>query len=212
MATMIKNESFQKHAIEYDQWYDQYPAVFESELEAIRKMLSNAPKNGLEVGIGTDKFSKALGIKEWIDPSFAIRTNGEKPVAYKEDKIPFQDFYFDFVFMATCISYFFDLKKVFTEANRVLKSDGSLIIGFIENESIVGDFHEEYRNKSSFYKFATFYKTSEIIAEIKEAGFHDFHFFQTFFNGLDENNEKEQSKKYSCYGSCVVIKAKKASF
>jgi SAM-dependent methyltransferase len=216
MATMIKNESFQKHAIEYEEWYDKNPTVFESELTAIRRMLSNSPSKGLEVGLGSNKFSKALGIKDGIDPLFAKRSNENNNGLHEKngsgEKIPFEDFYFDFVLMATCISYFYDLKKAFTEANRVLKRDGALIIGFIEKESIVGNFHKENRNKNSFYKFAAFYKTSEIIAQIKEAGFHDFDFFQTFFNGLDENNEKEQTKKYSCYGSCVVIKAKKASF
>ena len=74
---MLQTEIFNKNVEVYEAWYDNYPEVFQSEIVAIREQLFKLPENiyGIEVGLGTGRFSKALGIKEGIEPS---EKNGNK--------------------------------------------------------------------------------------------------------------------------------------
>jgi ubiquinone/menaquinone biosynthesis C-methylase UbiE len=206
-------EPFEKHYLEYDAWFDAYPAVFQSEVEALREMLPVGESHGIEVGLGSGRFSVALGIKEGIEPSFELRN-----MAYKRgievmdavaEKLPFRDLHFDFVLMPGSISYFYALPNAFEEANRVLKIGGSIIIGFIEKESPIGKFYSAKKDKSTFYKNANLYSMEHVVKELKKAGFHDFEFKQTLFKELDEITEFEASKPGYGEGSFSIIKALK---
>jgi SAM-dependent methyltransferase len=212
-TSAVKNVAYETHALEYIQWYDKYPEVLENELEAIKGMTSEELNNGLEIRTGLNRLSDTFGIKESIDPSFALieesELNENLGIKKLSKKIPYQDLQFDIVLMTTCISYFFDLNTLFNEVYRILKSDGKLIIGFIEKESLIGQLLKDNQNEQDFYEFATHHSTSKIIAKIKESGFHDFEFFQTFFNVLDESNALETGRFNSSHGSFVVVKVKK---
>src|ERR1035437_9509865 len=194
----LKIHPFETHSTEYDEWFDNYPSVFDSEVEALRDMLPPGESHGIEIGLGTGRFSIALGIKEGIEPAFAMRNiariRGIEVMDAVAEDLPYKDLHFDFMLMASCVSYFYDVQSAFQEANRVLKRGGSLIIGFIEKESLIGKFYEEKRQKSTFYKQATFYSVSKIISELKSAGFNKLEFSQTLFQNLDEIKELELAK------------------
>lgn len=214
MTTLTKKiEVFENHTLEYDNWFNKHQNVFRSEVEAIRDMLPLGNSHGIEVGLGTGRFSVALGIKEGVEPSFSMRRmavkRGIEVMDAVAEKLPYKDMHFDFVLMASCISYFYDMKRAFREAQRVLKKDGSFIIGFIEKNSIIGKYYEEKRQKNPFYKLATFYTTSRIISELEAAGFHNFEFSQTLFNELDKITEFQAAKPGYSEGSFVVVKAYK---
>jgi SAM-dependent methyltransferase len=210
---IAKIKPFETHAEEYDAWYDLHPYVFESEVEAIRNMLPYGESRGIEVGLGTGRFSTALGLKEGVEPSFAMRRialgRGVEVMDAVAEKLPYKDMNFDFVLMASCVSYFYNMQDAFLEANRVLKRGGVLIIGFIKKDSIIGRSYEEKRQKSIFYKDATFYSSDKIETELKNAGFKHLEFSQTLFEGLEDINEFEPSKPGFDEGSFVVIKAVK---
>jgi len=59
---------FDKYYKKYDLWYERNRFAYLSELEAIKKVLPKKGK-GLEIGVGTARFAKPLGIKYGIDPS-----------------------------------------------------------------------------------------------------------------------------------------------
>jgi len=59
---------FDKFYKKYDAWYERNKFAYLSELEAIKKVLPKKGK-GLEIGVGTARFAKPLGIKYGIDPS-----------------------------------------------------------------------------------------------------------------------------------------------
>ena len=61
------NLIFETRAVEYDNGFEKHPALFEKELKLIRKVI---PPNGLgiEIGMGTGRFSKALNIKIGVEP------------------------------------------------------------------------------------------------------------------------------------------------
>ncbi|HTL82509.1 MAG TPA: class I SAM-dependent methyltransferase [Bacteroidia bacterium] len=208
---MIKTEIFEKHVVEYDKWFDKYSAVFQSEVEALRQMLPSGESHGIEVGLGTGRFAKALGIKEGIEPSEALRElaaeRGIEVMDAVAEELPYKDLRFDFVLMASCINYLEDPERAFREAFRVLKHDGVLIVGSIEKDSIIGSSYESKRGKSIFYRQAVFYSTDKLVERLREAGFKKFEYLQTLFNPLDRITSPEAAKQGYGEGSYVVIKA-----
>lgn len=208
-------EIFEKNAEDYDSWYEKYPLVFKSEVEAIKEMLPSGNIRGIEVGLGTGRFCKAMGIKEGIEPSFSMRR-----IAYKRgievidavaEKLPYKDLQFDFVLMVNCISYFHQLQPAFKESHRVLKKGGFFIVSFIEKNSIIGKSYEARRQISTFYKQATFYTVEKVTQELKNAGFRAFEYNQTLFQNLDEIKIFEPAEKGFDKGSFITIKAIKAT-
>jgi len=57
---------FEKHAKEYDAWFDENKLVYLSELEAVKSMLPEGG-TGIEIGVGTGRFASQLGIKQPIN-------------------------------------------------------------------------------------------------------------------------------------------------
>ena len=164
---MIKTLPFNEHVAEYEEWFGKYPFVFQSEVEAIRDLLPTGNNiHGIEVALGTGRFAKELGIKEGIEPSPNMRAlalkKGIDVLSAEAEHLPYKDMRFDFVLMVFCISYFDDLPAAFREARRVLKKGGSLIVGFVDKDSIIGKMYEQRKPDSVFYKQANFYSIKRI--------------------------------------------------
>lgn len=206
---MAEFEPFETYAKKYDEWFDKNSFVYESELQAVKELLPIS-KNGIEVGLGSGRFADPLGIKLGVDPSKEMgkiaAKRGIKVIKGVAESLPFQDSQFDFVLMVTTICFLDDIEKTFKEANRVLKSGGCLIIGFIDAESSIGKFYEEHKNESQLYKQARFYSVKEVISHMQNAQFKDFSLRQTLFKPLDEIKNIEAVKKGHGEGSFIVVK------
>lgn len=209
---MIRSLPFDEHVAEYEQWFEQHPFVFQSEAEAIRDLLPAGDKiYGIEVGLGTGRFAKELGIKEGIEPSPNMRARALKRgidvLAGEAEHLPYKDMRFDFVLMVSCISYFDDVAAAFRESWRVLKNGGALIVGFIDKDSLIGKNYEQRKPGSIFYRQANFYSTKKISAELTKQRFKNLQFSQTLFHALDDIKEFEPAKPGHDKGSFVLIKA-----
>lgn len=209
---MIRSLPFNDHVAEYEAWYEKYPFVFQSEVEAIRDLLpAGEALYGMEVALGTGRFARELGIKEGIEPSPNMRAlalkRGIEALSGEAESLPYKDMKFDFVLMAFCISYFDDLPAAFREARRVLKNGGSLIVGFIDKDSLIGKYYASRKSHSVFYRQANFYSPKRITAELKDLGFKDLQYSQTLFHELDEIREFEPARPGFGEGSFVLIKA-----
>lgn len=209
---MIKTLPFNEHVAEYEEWFGKYPFVFQSEVEAIRDLLPKENNiHGIEVALGTGRFAKELGIKEGIEPSPNMRAlalkKGIDVLSAEAENLPYKDMRFDFVLMVFCISYFDDLPAAFKEARRVLKKGGSLIVGFVDKDSIIGKMYEQRKPESVFYKHANFYSIKRITDELKGLGFKKLQFSQTLFHELDSITEFEPAKPGYGEGSFILIKA-----
>jgi len=145
---MPKIKPFQTHAQKYDEWYDKNPLIYQSELEAVKELLPKGGR-GLEVGVGSGRFAGPLKIKLGLDPSPVMgeiaRKRGVKFVQGVAESLPFPDQEFDYILMVTTICFLDDLEKALREAYRVLKPNGSIIIGFIDAESPLGHFYQEHK-------------------------------------------------------------------
>ncbi len=204
---------FELYTDEYEKWFEENKTVFQSELLAIKELLP-AGKNGIEIGIGSGIFASELGIDHGIDPaekmlSLARKRNLNVVKAYAED-LPFPDESFDFAAFITSICFIKYPDKAFSEAYRILKPEGAIIVAFIDKESKLGQILLKQKDDSKFYSIATFYTVPKVIEMIEANGFKVSEIVQT----LTEINSAETEAPLKGYGkgSFVVIKAKKHLF
>jgi len=204
---MAKTEPFDTYSDAYDDWFERHATEYALEVEAIRDLLPAG--QGLEVGVGTGKFARPLGIQHGLDPSEAMirkaRKVGVEVVEGVAEELPYRDSSFDYALMVTTICFVDDLKKSFEEACRVLKPGGSLVIGFIDKESTLGQQYLLKRDKSRFYAVAEFYSTREVLELLRKTGFGKLQIRQTL---LANEGGKNILEGYG-QGSFVAIKAVK---
>ncbi|MCP4146993.1 MAG: class I SAM-dependent methyltransferase, partial [bacterium] len=138
---MPKTETFDKYFEEYDGWFEKNHDIYQAELEAVKSLIPPG-KKGLEIGVGTAKFAKPLGIEIGVEPSkkMAAKAREAGIMVYEAvaEELPLPNNTFDFVLMVTTICFFENTAKAFREAHRVLKKDGFIAIGFIDSESQLG--------------------------------------------------------------------------
>lgn len=175
---------FEQHAAEYDAWFDAHGAVYQAELAALRRCIP-AAVSGLEVGVGTGRFAIPLGIRFGIDPSHRMlqiaRRHGLRVCQAVGEQLPFRHGQFDVVLLVTVICFVDYVPTLLRELRRVLKSDGHLIIGFINRNSELGRLYESRKETSAFYRDARFYSVEEVAGRVKEAGFRSLRFCETVF-------------------------------
>jgi len=211
---MARIEPFEKHPLQYEQWFDRHKFVYESELQAIRKLLPQHG-NGLEIGIGSGRFAAPLGIKLGLEPSSKMmgiaQARGIEVIGGVGESLPFRDAQFDFATMVTTICFLDDVEVAFKEAYRILKPGGCLIIGFIDKDSSIGQLYQQHKNENVFYRVATFYSVDEVVSHLKIAGFKVFNFAQTIFHSLAEIKGIEPVREGCGEGSFVVVRAVKTN-
>ena len=203
---------FENHFEEYEAWFDQNRSVYHSELEAVRWHLPSAGR-GLEIGVGSGLFAVPLGVLDGVEPSPTMRAmaikRGINTVDGVAEMLPFADSVFDFALMVTAICFFDDVPQAIAEANRVLKPEGSLIVGFIVKTSPIGLLYEKYKQDNVFYRDATLYSVREVTRMISKAGFEDLRYTQTIFKKIDLIKEQEKVKDGFGDGSFVVVSGRK---
>lgn len=209
---MLQIDPFVKHVEEYDRWYDQHTAVYESELLAIKQQMLKLPQNihGIEVGLGTGRFSAELGIKEGIEPvqdmAELAAKRGVEIMKGTAERLPYRDLHFDFVLFVT-ICHLDNVITAFKETCRVLKKGGAIIVGFLDKDQAIPQSYEAKRADSHFYKHATFYSVRRVSDMLKKAGFKDPEYIQTLFGNLNEITELQAPEEGFGKGSFVVVKA-----
>ena len=205
-------EPFDENCAEYDQWFDENRFIYLSELEALRHFV-RVGERGVEIGVGTGRFAAPLGIGVGIDPSWRMgevaRERGISFVGGVAESLPFRGEEFDFVLMMVTICFVDDVKRAFDEVYRVLKVNGSLIIGFIDKYSFLGRTYLHKKEKSKFYRYARFYSVDEVMAGLRYAGFHNFKMIQTIFGGLEDITAVQSFGDGHGEGSFVVLQALK---
>ena len=209
---MAKIEPFEKHAIEYENWFTEHRFAYESELEAVKQQVPENG-NGIEIGVGSGRFAAPLGIKFGVEPSAKMgqiaQQKGINVVRGVAEAAPFGNSIFDFALMVATICFIDDLEASFREASRILKPGGSLIIGFINRDTPVGRSYEERKRHNLFYQMAIFYSVEELVPLLKKVSFKDFRFNQTIFKDLSKIDKVEPVKPGYSEGSFVVIRARK---
>lgn len=161
---------FEKNYQYYDTWFEEHETIYDCEIEAIKRILPPFRK-GIEIGVGTGRFAMPLGIKIGVEPSKNMaeiaRQRGIEVIDGVAESLPLPDKSFDLILMVTTICFVDDINKTLQECRRVLQDGGYLVIGFVDRNSALGRLYEANKDKSRFYKEATFYGKKEVFALLK---------------------------------------------
>jgi SAM-dependent methyltransferase len=213
MKNMPGVNDFDRNVQRYEEWFVKHPFAYVSELHAVRELLP-LTANGVEIGVGTGRFSAPLGIRQGIEPSRAMaevaRKKGLDVISGVAENLPYKDSKFEFCLMVTTLCFLDDIDLAFQEAYRVLTPRGSVVIGFVDKNSPIGKDYEQRKNESLFYKEAVFYSVDELLVHLKKAGFLKFRFCQTLFGPLQDMQGPSEVKEGFGEGSFVVIRADKS--
>ena len=121
----------------YDSWYDSLEgqAIFQEESLCLKQLGCDHSKHWLEVGVGTGRFAKALGITYGIDlsPEMAAiaKRRGIAVQVGSVEQLPYPASSFDGILMALTLCFVVNSRQAFSECARVLRGKGHLIIGTI---------------------------------------------------------------------------------
>jgi len=161
----------------YDAWYDSEEGrrLYESELKCLKPLVEHAPPPVLEIGVGTGRFAMHFINVIGVDPAAKALKMAEKrgvrTVQAYGEKLPFADETFGCVLIIAALCFAEDPLKVLKEAKRVLKPDGSVILGVIPRDSPWGTFYQKKKKQGSpFYREARFNTFHDIQRMIEESG------------------------------------------
>ncbi|MBI4827106.1 MAG: methyltransferase domain-containing protein [Nitrospirae bacterium] len=170
-------DAFDKYAEDYDEWFDsaEGKVLFKLEAASARLLMKGLEHPFLEIGAGTGRFAEALGIEYGIDPSKEVlkiaEMRGIKAETASGEKLPFKDESFGGVLILFTLCFVENPEKVISEAKRVLKTGGGLIVGIINRESLWGKLYAVKKAEGHpIYKHATFYSVNDIKDIIEKAG------------------------------------------
>lgn len=205
---MLKTKPFENYSERYDAWFEKHKEIFNAELNLIQSMLPPHREKGIEIGVGSGQFAEALGIKKGVEPAEAMalkaESKGIKLYRTPAENLPFNNNTFEFILMITTVCFLNNIEKAFSEAHRVLRKNGSIVIGFVNKNSFLGKKYSEKKDRNVFYKDAVFYSPEEISDFLKNACFKKFEYKETLFT----ENLSKTAEGFG-EGSFTVIKAEK---
>ena len=170
-------EIFDSLAERYDRWFDGKGRVaFQSELKAIKFLVTLIEQPSLEVGVGTGRFASALGVEFGLDPSrqmlLKAATRGVKAILGRGELLPFRSGIFRTVVMVTTLEFVSDARTALREAFRVLRAKGRIIVGFIPADSPWGlSYRRRAAEGDAFYSNSSFLTREQLLDLVASAGF-----------------------------------------
>ncbi len=167
-------EPFDLYTDDYDAWFDGPVGsqVFGLEVEALAGLVG---EGWVEVGVGTGRFARALGLPMGIDPSRSVldlaKARGLEVVQASGEALPLADSSVPGLLMVVTVCFLDDPVAVLAECARVLRPGGRLVVGFVPRD---GDWGRLYRDKAReghrFYRVARFYSCDRVYAMGEAAG------------------------------------------
>ncbi|MFO7849217.1 MAG: class I SAM-dependent methyltransferase [Spirochaetia bacterium] len=206
-------EPFDTHSDEYEQWFSTFKAVYDTEVEALRKIMPEENKIGVEIGAGSGLFASRLGVRYGVEPSGPMLEKAkDRGIEMKQgaaEKLPYPDESFDYTLMVTAICFLDDMNKAMEEIRRVLKPGGPALFGFVDKDSPLGQVYLQHKEEDVFYRSATFRSASEVISVLERLGFEIETIKQTVFGDIQEITEVQEAKEGHGEGGFVVLRASK---
>jgi len=199
---------------QYDRWIDQYRAVFQSKLLAIKDVWPGGEQLiSVEIGTVSGRLAAALCVHEGLQTTTGLEKPAEQiPVAtipgLAED-LPYENEQADVILMNGCISHVKDVPRALNEAHRVLKPGGMLILSFIDRNSELASHYEAHLSEGAFRPYTRLYTAEEIQTLLNHAGFQQLNFSQTLFGSLHTITGVQQPRSGYGEGSFVVVKCRR---
>ncbi|MHB1348156.1 MAG: class I SAM-dependent methyltransferase [Candidatus Humimicrobiaceae bacterium] len=178
-------------------------------MEIIRQLLPESGE-GIEIGVGTGIFASRLGIKHGVEPSEKMGNEAAKKGIHVinafAEELPIADGSYQFALMVTVDCFLDDVTKAFKEVWRILVKGGYFIIALIDRKTPLGMIYEQHKHSDSFYKYANFHSSEELIILLEKAGFEVLEKKQTIYT---LENKVQEIREGVGEGVFAVIKAKK---
>ncbi|TET76750.1 MAG: class I SAM-dependent methyltransferase [Dehalococcoidia bacterium] len=216
-GSRVYSSPFDTLASAYDAWFEEKgKLIFAMEVQAFREILPLLAKPWLEVGVGSGRFAQALVIATGIDPSIKLldmaRSRGIHVFLSKGENAPFRDGAFGAIFIIVTLCFVGSPLKVLTEANRLLRRGGKIVLGLVLQESPWGQHYQVKKRKGHrFYKQATFYSYAEVKRLLNQTGFSIEHVLSTLFQKPGDVRRMESPQKgYSPNAGFTVLLAGKS--
>lgn len=207
---MPRTAAFDAHHRRYDAWFARHPAIYHSELLAVRALLPWRGM-GLSIGVGTGRFAAPLGVQLGIDAAWKVlgyaATRGVCAVQGLAEALPFSDCSFDYALSVTTMCFVDDASAMIREAHRILKPGGELVIGFIDSTSMLGQHYLAQQDDSVFYRKATFHSAEQMEHLLRDTGFTNPLSVQTLSRPPEEIREVEALRAGRGQGAFVAVKA-----
>jgi ubiquinone/menaquinone biosynthesis C-methylase UbiE len=203
---------FEESAQEYDAWFDRHRHVYESEILALKSFMGPGGI-GLEIGVGTGRFAVPLEIAVGVEPTAAMAVMAQRRGIHVyravAEALPFRRASFDLVMMVTVLCFLRDPFLSLTEATRVLKPEGRILIGMIDRHSPLGRSYEAHKPESKFYRQANFYTIGRALEWLARLNYRKVEICQTLFGQLSDITQPEPVRTGHGDGGFVVITAQK---
>lgn len=178
---MARTKAFDIHTREYEEWFSRNPFAYESELALLKSLLPEG--KGIEIGAGTGLFASPLGITCGVDPSPAMAAMAKKRnitvIAGTAENLPLRENSFHYALMVTSICFVDDPQAALSEAWRVVRPGGKLLLGYVDRDSPLGKEYLRKKDSSLFYPEATFYSTAELLEVCRHAGWRPLEIRET---------------------------------
>jgi SAM-dependent methyltransferase len=203
-------DPFAELSARYEIWFERYRGAYVSELLAVRTLL---PYRGLgiEIGVGSGRFAAPLGVQVGMDPSGTMlkhaQARGTAVAMARAEALPFRSATFDYALVVTTICFVSDPGAMLSEAHRVLRGGGRLVIGAVDRDSPLGHRYVATQADNPFYRHATFYSADEIERLVLDAGFAKPVWVQTLPRGLEPGDEIHAVDPGRGSGAFVVVQA-----
>lgn len=204
----MKIDVFEKYFDQYDKWFVKHFKAYQSELKALQQ--AKVPGMSIEIGVGTGKFAQPLGIVYGVEPSGNMYKIAQKLnikiVKGQAECLLIKSDIFNWAIMVTTICFVEAPFKSIKEMYRILKFGGKSSIGIIDKDSYLGRKYQLNKDKSVFYRDATFFSSKEIISLLKMAKFKNISALQTLFGDENDIESNIQLPEYGFgKGSFVVL-------
>jgi len=211
-----KIRAFDSLAWAYDSWFEQEGRlIFALEVEALKQVLPLLPKPWIEIGIGSGRFAQVLGIDVGLDPSSQLlkiaRNRGARVLLGRGEEAPFKDGSFGAIFFIVTLCFVDSPGRILSEAARLLKSQGKVVLGLVLKESPWGQLYQrEKETGHRFYRHATFYSYAEVEMLLMQTGFLIEKVISTLFQHPGEvyHIESPQQGFFQSAGFTVILAGK----
>ena len=213
-----KIRAFDSLAWAYDSWFEQEGGlIFALEVEALKQVLPLLPKPWIEIGIGSGRFAEALGMDVGLDPSSQLlklaRNRGARVVLGRGEEPPLKDGSFGAIFFIVTLCFVDSPREILSEAARLLKTGGKIVLGMVFMESPWGQLYQAKKGTGHrFYKYARFYNYGEVDMFLMQTGFSIEKVVSTLFQSPVEVDHIELPRQgFSVDAGFTVILAGKTA-
>jgi len=158
---------FDENWYNYDKWYEFHKNEYNEEVEFLKSILPSG--KGIEIGIGTGRFSLPLKIEYGLDYSLNMlkiaKSRGIEVILGDAYRMPFKNDSFDFSLFMVTLCFLEKPIDALVEAKRISRKVVSVILD--KNSEYVSDL---MKNRKGFYRFANFLSLDDLLSIYEKAG------------------------------------------